>query len=253
MQLGILYVHLGGLDTILASGIVQSLMAGDLVISPAQVLSENYDLSIGSISTFSRSLNGNILREGDGRANSSVFVASVVPDVIAMALGSFWETQDQSNGLTRPMGKTSSNQDQMTGLQKPVVHVQCTGPFNTLSNLTTDVLTFPSVYHYPKVTSGQFWTLPLTGILANSSFNDSDDLVAFQWVDLKMPEEDNQSAAAVFLVPEATYQASAPDLPDVSHQPAQPRLSERAYRGMLPRVTRGKQHQFSINNVSKTS
>ncbi|CZR56099.1 uncharacterized protein PAC_05987 [Phialocephala subalpina] len=89
----------GGLDAILNSGMVQSLMAGDLVLSPSQILVSSFDQSIGGVSTFSRSLNGNLLREGNGKANSSVFVASVVPDVTAMALGTFWE--EPSHGFAK--------------------------------------------------------------------------------------------------------------------------------------------------------
>ncbi|KAF8855781.1 hypothetical protein BDZ45DRAFT_488463 [Acephala macrosclerotiorum] len=209
---GIFWCPSGGLETILNSGMVQSLMAGDFVLSPAQILVSSFDQSIGGVSTFSRSLNGNLLREGTGKVNSSLFVASVVPDVTAMALGTFWETQDQTNGLTRPMARTSSTNNPVTGLQKPIVQVQCTSSYHTLTNSTTDTVTFPSTYHSPGTSSDSSWTVPLAGVLSNSTFTDQDDVVTFEWLDLGMSEI-GPSAAAIYLIPEEYYQASQPHLP----------------------------------------
>ena len=170
-----------GFDTIMTSGMVQSVMAGDLLLLPSQILMPSYGLStLGISSTFSRSLNGNLLIDKSGNTTSTVFVASMVPDIVGTALGFFWENQDQTDSLTRPMAKTSSAQNQVVGLQKPIVQVQCTGSFHSMANSTPDMVLLPSTYHSPAPTSNQSWTVPLAGVLANSTFNHSDDQVTFE-------------------------------------------------------------------------
>ncbi|KAH8766390.1 hypothetical protein F5882DRAFT_442895 [Hyaloscypha sp. PMI_1271] len=171
-----------GFDTIMTSGMVQSVMAGDLLLLPSQILMPSYGLStLGISSTFSRSLNGNLLIDKSGNTTSTVFVASMVPDIVGTALGFFWENQDQTDSLTRPMAKTSSAQNQVVGLQKPIVQVQCTGSFHSMANSTPDMVLLPSTYHSPAPTSNQSWTVPLAGVLANSTFNHSDDQVTFDY------------------------------------------------------------------------
>jgi hypothetical protein len=101
------------------------------------------------------------------------------------------------------MAKTSSAQNQVVVLQKPIVQVQCSGSFHSMANSTPDMVLFPSTYHSPTPTSNQSWTVPLAGILANSTFNHSDDQFTFGWVNLEMPAEIGPSAAAIFLVPAA--------------------------------------------------
>lgn len=191
-----------GSDMIMNSGMMQSLLAGNLVPSPAQILIPSYDFVFGNITIFSRSLNGNVLRETSKNSTSAVFVASVVPDIVALSLGYFWENQDQTNSLARPMAKTSSGRGQISGLQKPIVQVQCTGSYHIITNSTPDMVSFPMKYHSP---ADQSWTLPLAEILANSTFNDSYDLAIFDWVELGMPEAVGPSAAAVFLVTPDVY------------------------------------------------
>jgi hypothetical protein len=91
-------------------------MAGDLILSLGQILVSSYNFIINSITTFSRSLNGNLLEEIKERTTSSVYVASVVLDVTGIALETFWEMQNQINGLIRPMARTSLAPNQVTGL-----------------------------------------------------------------------------------------------------------------------------------------